>query len=226
MTVTGKTVAENLKDVTFNPNQKVMRDVAHAFKPSGGVVGLRGNLAPEGAIVKIAGLKHLKHRGPARVFDCEEDCFAAVQKRDFKEGDVLVIRYEGPKGGPGMREMLSTTAALYGQGVENIALITDGRFSGGTRGLCVGHVGPEAADGGPIGLLKDGDMIIIDAEIGTIEVELSDAELAARKAAWKPKPPLFGTGALWRYAKNVGPARNGAVTTPGATHEVRTYADI
>jgi dihydroxy-acid dehydratase len=125
-----------------------------------------------------------------------------------------------------MREMLSTTAALYGQGVENIALITDGRFSGGTRGLCVGHVGPEAADGGPIGLLKDGDMIIIDAEIGTIEVELSDAELAARKAAWKPKPPLFGTGALWRYAKNVGPARNGAVTTPGATHEVRTYADI
>ena len=226
MTVTGKTVAENLKDVTFNPNQKVLRDVAHAFKPSGGVVGLRGNLAPEGAIVKIAGLKHLKHRGPARVFDCEEDCFAAVQKRDFKEGDVLVIRYEGPKGGPGMREMLSTTAALYGQGVENIALITDGRFSGGTRGLCVGHVGPEAADGGTIGLLKDGDMIIIDAEIGTIEVELSDAELAARKAAWKPKAPLFGTGALWRYAKNVGPARNGAVTTPCATHEVRTYANI
>jgi dihydroxy-acid dehydratase len=226
LTVTGKTVAENLKDVTFNPNQKVMRDVAHAFKPSGGVVGLRGNLAPEGAIVKIAGLKHLKHRGPARVFDCEEDCFSAVQGRDFKEGDVLVIRYEGPKGGPGMREMLSTTAALYGQGVENIALITDGRFSGGTRGLCVGHVGPEAADGGTIGLLKDGDMIIIDAEIGTIEVELSDAELSTRKAAWKPKPPLFGSGALWRYAKNVGPARTGAVTTPGATHEVRTYADI
>ena len=226
MTVTGKTVAENLKDVKFNTNQKVMRDVGHAFKPSGGVVGLRGNLAPDGGIVKIAGLKHLKHRGPARVFDCEEDCFAAVQKRDYKEGDVLVIRYEGPKGGPGMREMLSTTAALYGQGVENIALITDGRFSGGTRGLCVGHVGPEAADGGPIGLLKDGDIIIIDAEIGTIEVELSDAELAERKAAWKPKPPLFGSGALWRYAKNVGPARTGAVTNPGATHEVRTYADI
>jgi dihydroxy-acid dehydratase len=226
MTVTGKTVAENLKDVTFNPNQKVMRDVAHAFKPSGGVVGLRGNLAPEGAIVKIAGLKHLKHRGPARVFDCEEDCFAAVQKHDYKEGDVLVIRYEGPKGGPGMREMLSTTAALYGQGVENIALITDGRFSGGTRGLCVGHVGPEAADGGPIGLLRDGDMIIIDAEIGTIEVEVSDAELASRKAAWKPKPSLFGSGALWRYSKNVGPARYGAVTAPGAAHEVRCYADI
>jgi len=226
MTVTGLTVAENLKDVVFNQDQKVMRPVTNAFRPSGGVVGLRGNLAPEGAIVKIAGLKHLKHRGPARVFDCEEDCFAAVQRRDFKEGDVLVIRYEGPKGGPGMREMLSTTAALYGQGVENIALITDGRFSGGTRGLCVGHVGPEAADGGPIGLLKNGDMIIIDAEIGTIEVELSDAELAQRKAAWKPKPPLFGTGALWRYAKNVGPARYGAVTTPGANHEVRAFADI
>ena len=203
-----------------------MKDVAHALAPSGGVVGLRGNLAPEGAIVKIAGLKHLKHRGPARVFDCEEDCFAAVQQRAFKEGDVLVIRYEGPKGGPGMREMLSTTAALYGQGVENIALITDGRFSGGTRGLCIGHVGPEAADGGPIGLLKDGDIIVIDAETGTMNVELSDTELAARKAAWKPKLPAFGSGALYRYSRNVGPARTGAVTTPGAANEVRCYADI
>jgi dihydroxy-acid dehydratase len=226
LTVTGKTVAENLKDVKFNPNQKVMRDIAHPLAPTGGVVGLRGNLAPEGAIVKIAGLKHLKHRGPARVFDCEEDCFAAVQARNFKEGDVLVIRYEGPKGGPGMREMLSTTAALYGQGVENIALITDGRFSGGTRGLCVGHVGPEAADGGPIGLLKDGDMIVIDAETGAMNVELSDAELVARKAVWKPKAPAFGSGALYRYSKNVGPARTGAVTTPGAADEVRCYADI
>jgi len=226
LTVTGKTVAENLKDVTFNPNQKVMRDIAHALAPSGGVVGLRGNLAPDGAIVKIAGLKHLKHRGSARVFDCEEDCFAAVQRRDYQEGDVLVIRYEGPKGGPGMREMLSTTAALSGQGVENIALITDGRFSGGTRGLCVGHIGPEAADGGPIALLKDGDTVNIDAESGTIAVELTDAELAARKAAWTPKPPMFGSGALWRYARNVGPARTGAVTTPGAAHELRCYADI
>jgi dihydroxy-acid dehydratase len=226
LTVSGKTVAENLKDVEFNANQKVMRDVAHALAPTGGVVGLKGNLAPDGAIVKIAGLKHLKHRGPARVFDCEEDCFAAVQRRDFKEGDVLVIRYEGPKGGPGMREMLSTTAALYGQGVENIALITDGRFSGGTRGLCVGHVGPEAADGGPIGLLKDGDMIVIDAETGSITVELSDAELAARKAVWMPKASGFSSGALYRYSKNVGPARTGAVTTPGAANEVRCYADI
>jgi dihydroxy-acid dehydratase len=226
LTVTGKTVAENLEGLAFNPGQKVMVDVKHALAPTGGVVGLRGNLAPEGAIVKIAGLKHIKHRGPARVFDGEENCFAAVQRRDYKEGDVLVIRYEGPKGGPGMREMLSTTAALYGQGVENIALITDGRFSGGTRGLCVGHIGPEAADGGPIGLLKDGDVIVIDAETGALQVELSDAELAVRKAAWKPRPALFGSGVLWRYAKNVGPARYGAVTTPGAKDEVRCYADI
>jgi len=160
------------------------------------------------------------------VFDCEEDAFAAVQAHAFKEGDVLVIRYEGPKGGPGMREMLSTTAALTGQGVENIALITDGRFSGGTRGLCVGHVGPEAADAGPIALLRDGDMIAIDADAGSIDVELSEAELAARKKAWKPKAAAFGSGALWRFAKNVGPARNGAITTPGAAGEVRCYADI
>jgi dihydroxy-acid dehydratase len=226
MTVTGKTVAENLRDVTFNPAQKVMRDCTNPLAPTGGVVGLKGNLAPEGAIVKVAGLKHLHHRGPARVFDCEEDAFAAVERRDYKEGDVIVIRYEGPKGGPGMREMLSTTAALYGQGVENIALITDGRFSGATRGLCVGHVGPEAMEGGPIGLLRDGDIIAIDADAGTMDVELSDAELAARRAAWKPKAPAFGSGALWRYAKNVGPARDGAVTAPGAAAEVRCYADI
>ncbi len=226
LTVTGKTIAENLEGLVFNPDQKVIVDVPHALAPTGGVVGLRGNLAPEGAIVKIAGLKHLKHRGPARVFDGEEAAFAAVQARDYKEGDVLVIRNEGPKGGPGMREMLSTTAALYGQGVENIALITDGRFSGGTRGLCVGHVGPEAADGGPIALLKDGDMIIIDAELGVIEVEVSDAELSERKAAWTPKKPLYASGALYRYSKNVGPARLGAVTTPGAKDEVTCYADI
>jgi len=226
MTVTGKTVAENLKDVKFNPNQKVMRAVSNPLAPTGGVVGLKGNLAPEGAIVKVAGLKHLKHRGPARVFDREEDAFDAVQARNYKEGDVIVIRYEGPKGGPGMREMLSTTAALYGQGVENVALITDGRFSGGTRGLCIGHVGPEAMEAGPIGLLKDGDIIDIDAEKGTLHVELSDAQLAERRKVWKPKSPDFGSGALWRFAKNVGPARNGAVTHPGGASEVRCYADI
>jgi dihydroxy-acid dehydratase len=226
LTVTGKTIAENLKDVKFNPNQQVMRAVTNPLAPTGGVVGLKGNLAPDGAIVKIAGLKHIRHRGPARVFECEEDAFAAVQARQFKEGDVIVIRYEGPKGGPGMREMLSTTAALYGQGVENVALITDGRFSGGTRGLCVGHVGPEAMDAGPIGLLRDGDAIVINAETGLLAVELSDAELAERKKAWKPKAAAFGSGALWRFAKNVGPARDGAVTTPGAADEVRCYADI
>lgn len=226
ITVTGKTVAENLKDVTFDPNQKVMRDTKHPLAPTGGVVGLQGNLAPDGAIVKVAGLKHTRHRGPARVFDCEEDAFAAVQRREYKEGDVIVIRYEGPKGGPGMREMLSTTAALYGQGVENIALITDGRFSGATRGLCVGHVGPEAMEGGAIALLRNGDVITIDADKGTIDVELSAAELAERFKSWKPKAPSFRTGALARYAKNVGPARDGAVTTPGATNEVRCYADI
>jgi dihydroxy-acid dehydratase len=226
MTVTGKTVAENLKDVVFDPKQKVMRVVSNPLAPTGGVVGLKGNLAPEGAIVKVAGLKHLKHRGPARVFDREEDAFAAVQARDYKEGDVIVIRYEGPKGGPGMREMLSTTAALYGQGVENVALITDGRFSGATRGLCVGHVGPEAMDGGPIGLLKDGDIIVIDADKGTLDVELTQDVLADRRKQWKPKSPDFGSGALWRFAKNVGPARTGAVTNPGAAAEVRCYADI
>src|SRR5437868_8660972 len=226
ITVTGKTVAENLKDVKFNPDQKVMVEVKNALAPTGGVVGLRGSLAPEGAIVKIAGLKHVKHRGPARVFDCEEDGFAAVERRDYKEGDVLVIRWEGPKGGPGMREMLSTTAALYGQGTENIALVTDGRFSGATRGLCVGHVGPEAMDGGPIGLLRDGDIIVIDADAGTMNVELSDDELDNRRRNWTPKKPSFGSGALWRYAQNVGPARYGAITAPGASDEVRCYADI
>jgi dihydroxy-acid dehydratase len=227
MTVTGKTLKENLRGVTFKADQQVVRPVSNPLAPTGGVVGLKGNLAPEGAIVKVAGLKHLHHRGPARIFDCEEDAFAAVQARDYKEGDVIVIRYEGPKGGPGMREMLSTTAALYGQGIsDKVALITDGRFSGGTRGLCVGHIGPEAEEGGPIGLIRNGDVIVIDAEAGTLNVELSDQELASRRAAWKPKPASFGSGALWRYAQNVGPARYGAVTNPGAAKEVRCYADI
>src|SRR3954463_8211842 len=205
ITVTGKTVAENLKDVKFNPDQKVMVEVKNALAPTGGVVGLRGSLAPEGAIVKIAGLKHIKHRGPARVFDCEEDCFAAVERRDYKEGDVLVIRWEGPKGGPGMREMLSTTAALYGQGVENIALITDGRFSGATRGLCVGHVGPEAQAGGPIALVKDGDIISIDAETGTMEWEVDPINLETRARHWEPRKTNYASGALWKFAQGVGP---------------------
>jgi len=227
LTVTGKTIAENIKNVSFNTSQKVMRAVDNPLAPSGGVIGLKGNLAPEGAIVKVAGLKHLHHRGPARVFDCEEDAFAAVQSRNYRPGDVIVIRYEGPKGGPGMREMLSTTAALYGQGLsDQIALITDGRFSGATRGLCIGHVGPEAAEGGPIGLLREGDIIAIDAEKGTIDVELSEGELDKRRAVWKPRPASFGSGSLWRYAQNVGAARYGAVTHPGGAKELRCYADI
>jgi dihydroxy-acid dehydratase len=186
-----------------------------------------GSLAPDGAIVKVAGMTRLQFRGPARVFDCEEDCFAAVERREYKDGDILVIRYEGPKGGPGMREMLSTTAALYGQGMgDKVALITDGRFSGATRGFCVGHVGPEAAVGGPIGLLQDGDIIVMDAEKGTLEVELSDAELAARKAKWQPRRHDYQSGALWRYAATVGPAYKGAVTHPGAKAETHVYADI
>ncbi|MGH6661441.1 MAG: dihydroxy-acid dehydratase [Rhodospirillales bacterium] len=227
MTVTGKTMAENLKGVVLRTDQDVIRPATKPLSPTGGVVGLRGNLAPNGAIVKVAGMKTRGHTGPARIFECEEDCFEAVVKRKYKEGDVLVIRYEGPKGGPGMREMLSTTAALYGQGMgDKVALITDGRFSGGTRGFCVGHISPEAATGGPIGLLKDGDMITIDAEAGTIEVELSDEELKKRRKAWKPRQNDYQSGALWRYAQTVGEASKGAVTHPGAAGETHVYADI
>jgi len=226
ITVTGKTLAENLADVTWRDDQEVIRPVSNPLSPTGGLVGLWGSLAPDGAIVKVAGLKHIKHRGPARVFDGEEACFAAVEARDYKEGDVLVIRYEGAKGGPGMREMLSTTAALYGQGVENIALITDGRFSGATRGLCVGHVGPEAQEGGPIALVRDGDIITIDAETGSIELEVAADELARRKAEWKPRRTNYNSGALWKFAQGVGPAHLGATTHPGAAAETHIYADI
>ena len=226
MTVTGKTLAENLADVVWREDQDVIRPVANPLSPTGGVVGLWGSLAPDGGIVKVAGLKHQVHRGPARVFDGEAACFEAVSNRDYKEGDVLVIRYEGPKGGPGMREMLSTTAAIYGQGVENIALITDGRFSGATRGLCIGHVGPEAAVGGPIALVQDGDIISIDATKGTIELEVEADELARRKAAWKPRGHDYNSGAIWKFAQLVGPAYLGATTHPGAAKETHVYADI
>jgi dihydroxy-acid dehydratase len=227
MTVTGKTIAENHRKVRFPANQDVFHRIKKPLSKTGGVVGLKGNLAPEGAIVKVAGMKKLVFRGPALVFDCEEDAFEAVVKKRYKKGDVFVIRYEGPKGGPGMREMLSTTAALYGEGVgEEVALITDGRFSGGTRGFCIGHVGPEAAVGGPIGLLKNGDIIVIDAVKGTLDVELSAAELAKRRKAWKPRRHDFQSGALWRYAQTVGSARDGAVCHPGGAAETHTYADI
>jgi dihydroxy-acid dehydratase len=179
--------------------------------------------------VKVAGMPADKQsfRGPARCFDGEEACFEAVRNRKYKEGEVLVIRYEGPKGGPGMREMLATTAALYGQGMgDKVALITDGRFSGATRGFCIGHVGPEAAVGGPIGLLKDGDVIAIDAVAGTLGVELSDDELARRRESWTERETSFSSGYLWKYAQTVGSAKEGAVTHPGGAREKQCYADI
>ena len=227
MTVTGKTLGENIEEITWNPDQKVIYDVKTPLTATGGVVGLRGSLAPEGAIVKVAGMHRLQFRGPAQVFECEEDAYAAVEKRRIKEGSVIVIRNEGPKGGPGMREMLATTAALYGQGMgESVALITDGRFSGATRGFCIGHVGPEAADCGPIALVVEGDMIAIDAEAGTIELEVDEAALAERRKLWKPRGTDYNSGALWRYAQNVGPAYQGAVTHPGGKAETHVFADI
>lgn len=227
MTVTGKTLGENIEEVTWNSDQKVIYEVKNAITATGGVVGLKGSLAPEGAIVKVAGMARLQFRGPAQVFECEEDAYAAVEKREVKEGSVIVIRNEGPKGGPGMREMLATTAALYGQGMgEKVALITDGRFSGGTRGFCIGHVGPEAVDGGPIGLVEDGDIINIDAVAGVIDLEVDEKILEERRSRFKPHENDYAAGALWRYAQNVGPAYKGAVTHPGAKAEKHVYADI
>mgnify|MGYP001160601148 CR=1 FL=1 len=227
ITVTGKTLGENLEGVVFNENQKVVYPVSKAITPTGGVVGLRGTLAPDGAIVKVAGMKILTFKGPARCFDCEEDAFAAVESGRINEGDVIVIRYEGPKGGPGMREMLSTTAALYGRGLgEKVALITDGRFSGGTRGFCIGHVGPEAALGGPIALLKDGDIISIDANKGTLDREARETERAGRRKSGRAPANTYQSGVLRKYADQVGPAVKGAVTHAGGKAEVVTYADI
>ena len=227
MTVTGKTMKENLKNIKFNLNQKVLREYNNPLSADGGVVGLKGNLAPDGAIVKIAGLKKLQFTGKARCFDNEEDAMKAVQTKKYKDGDVFIIRYEGPRGGPGMREMLSTTGAIYGQGKgEKVALITDGRFSGATRGFCVGHVGPEAALGGPIALLKNGDTIDIDAKKGTINVRLTKSQLVSRKKKWKAKKSSFGSGTLWKYAQTVGPAYLGAPTHPGKKKEVKEYSKI
>lgn len=227
MTVTGRTLGENIEEISWNSDQRVIHPVSDPISETGGVVVLKGSLAPDGAIVKIAGMERLTFEGSACCFDNEEAAFDAVRRRDIAEGSVLVIRYEGPKGGPGMREMLSTTAALYGQGLGNkVALITDGRFSGATRGFCIGHVGPEAAVGGPIALIEDGDTIRIDAEAGAIDLMVDEKELEARRARWAPRETDHRSGALWRYAKNVGPASGGAVTHPGASAEVRMYADI
>ena len=228
VTATGKTVAQNLEGVEGRADGKVIVPVEKPLSKTGGVVGLQGNLAPDGAIVKVAGMKTLKFEGPARVFESEEDAFEAVKRRDYKEGEVIVIRNEGPKGGPGMREMLATTAAISGQGMgSKVALITDGRFSGATRGFCVGHVGPEAAVGGPIGLLKNGDIIQIDAKKGTLKVKLTAKELKARRKDWAgPRETIYGAGALWKYAQLVGGAREGAVTHPGQAGERHVYADL
>jgi dihydroxy-acid dehydratase len=214
LTVTGKTLAEELANVKIPEGQEVVRTTANPVDTHGGLAILTGNLAPDGCVVKTTGVKKLVHTGPARVFDCEEDAMAAVQHREIQRGDVVVIRYEGPKGGPGMREMLGVTSAIVGQGLGyDVALLTDGRFSGATRGLMAGHVGPEAMDGGPIALVQNGDTIVFDAENASLNVDLSDAELNARKAAWKPIEPRFTTGALAKYAKLVGPASRGAVTS-------------
>jgi dihydroxy-acid dehydratase len=227
LTVTGRTIAENLESVRWNDDQDVVRPANKPILPTGGVIGLQGNLAPEGAIVKVAGMERLQFSGPARCFDGEEACFDAVKNRKYREGEVLVIRYEGPKGGPGMREMLATTAALYGQGMGGkVALVTDGRFSGATRGFCVGHIGPEAAVGGPIALVRDGDVIKLDAEKGTLEVDLPQSELERRARDWKPRVEEFTSGYLWKYARQVGSASDGAVTHPGAAVEKACYADI
>ena len=227
MTVTGRTLAENMEHVTWNEGQDVVYPVSTPITETGGVVGLKGNLAPDGAIVKVAGMKSLRFSGPARCFDNEEECFEAVKDGKYEAGEVLVIRYEGPRGGPGMREMLATTAAIYGQGMgDSVALITDGRFSGATRGFCIGHVGPEAAVGGPIGLLRDGDVITIDAVEGTLDVALSEEEFAARRTRWQPRETDYTSGTLWKYTQTVGDARYGAVTHPGGAKEKQCYADI
>ena len=227
MTASGETIGAALDKIEGEADGRVIYPVDKPLTKTGGVVGLMGNLAPEGAIVKVAGMSPEEQvfTGPARVFECEEDAFEAVKARTYKEGEVIVIRNEGPRGGPGMREMLATTAALSGQGMgKKVALITDGRFSGATRGFCVGHVGPEAAQGGPIGKLRDGDMITIDAIKGEISVALSDEELAARE--YVPRETIYASGALWKYAQLVGSTRLGAVTHPGAAEEKHVYADL
>jgi len=230
ITASGNSIGEEIDTVTSEADGRVVYPVETPISETGGVVGLMGNLAPEGAIVKIAGMteEQLSFTGPARVFESEEDAFQAVQDRAYKEGEVIVIRNEGPAGGPGMREMLATTAALSGQGMgKKVALITDGRFSGATRGFCVGHVGPEAAHGGPIGMLKDGDMITLNAREGSISVDVSDEEMAKRKADWKgAKETIYASGALWKYAQLVGSAKYGACTHPGAAKEKHIYMDL
>jgi dihydroxy-acid dehydratase len=213
LTVTGKTVAENLAVVDVPaPDGSVIRAMAEPLHATGGITILHGSLAPEGAVVKTAGFDRTTFEGRARVFDTEAPAMEAVTRGDLAAGDVIVIRYEGPRGGPGMREMLAVTGAIKGAGFgKDVLLLTDGRFSGGTTGLCIGHVAPEAADGGPIALVRDGDMIRLDVEAGTLDLLVDDAELAKRRAEWSPPPPRYRTGVLAKYAKLVGSASTGAV---------------
>jgi dihydroxy-acid dehydratase len=212
-TVTGKTVAQEAMEAVEAPGQEVVLPVERALKPTGGLVSLKGNLAPAGCVIKVAGHERLLHRGPARVFECEEDAFHAVSEREIVAGDVVVIRNEGPRGGPGMREMLGVTAALVGAGLgETVALLTDGRFSGATRGLMAGHVAPEAAVGGPIALVREGDVISFDIPGRKLDVEVDDAELARRRAEWKPLPAKYTRGVFAKYARSVSSAAEGAVT--------------
>ena len=213
ITVTGKSVRENLQEVDATRGKPVVYPVENPITPTGGLVVLKGNLAPEGGVLKVAGHEGVYHQGPARVFDQEERAFEAIQRQEMKAGDVVVIRYEGPKGGPGMREMLAVTAALVGQGLgDQVALVTDGRFSGATHGLMVGHVAPEAAVGGPIAALRDGDTITLDADKGLLGVDISEAEMRDRLSHWTPPAPYYTTGALAKYAKLVGSAAQGAIT--------------
>ncbi len=213
LTVTGKTVQQNIKEMLLDDKpQDVIRDPSNPISPRGGLAVLRGNMAPDGAVTKVSAARILQHRGPARVFDSEEEAFEFVNKRDIKPGDVVVIRYEGPKGGPGMREMLAITAAIVGQGLgDKVALVTDGRFSGATRGMMVGHVSPEAQVGGPLAVLKNGDIVTVDAEHGLLKVELSDGEIEKRMKEWKQPEPRYKRGALYKYSKLVSSAAEGAV---------------
>ncbi|RMG77288.1 MAG: dihydroxy-acid dehydratase, partial [Chloroflexi bacterium] len=213
ITVTGKTLAQEAANATETPGQKVILPLDQPIKPSGGLVVLKGNLAPRGAVVKLKGDEPQYHKGPARIFNREEDAMAAVQSQQIKKGDVVVIRYEGPVGGPGMREMLSVTAAIVGQGLgQDVMLLTDGRFSGGTRGLMIGHCAPEAMVGGPIGLLEEGDLIEVDIEKRTLNVLISDEELEKRRAAWQAPKPNYTSGVLAKYARLARQADDGAVS--------------
>jgi dihydroxy-acid dehydratase len=214
LTVTGRTIGEIAAGAEEAPGQEVVRPLDDPLKPEGGLAILKGNLAPEGAVVKLAGTERTQQTGPARVFESEEECFRAVKDRRVREGDVVVIRNEGPSGGPGMREMLQVTAAIVGEGLgESVAMVTDGRFSGATRGLMIGHIAPEAAKGGPIAAIREGDTITVDVDARRLDIDLTDQEIAERVAAYESPPPAFGTGVMTKYANSVGSASRGAVTT-------------